>query len=150
MIVGSAADLDEVMEKMARAFDPCFDEAWTRGQCAGILSFSGVWLLLARVEGRPAGFALARAMADEAELLLLAVQPTARRAGIGRRMLEAVIAEAHARGAARLHLEMREGNPALFLYEGAGFHQVGRRPSYYRGKDGRVLDAITLSFSLVF
>src|SRR5262249_41473910 len=119
-------------------------------QCAGILSFPGVWLMLARVDGRPAGFALARTMADEAELLLLAVQPEQRRAGVGRQMLDAGADGARSRGAARLHLEMRDGNPAVFLYSAAGFRQVGRRPAYYRGKDGTPFDAITLSFPLVF
>lgn len=150
LVRGSAADLDEVMETMRTAFDPSFGEAWTRGQCAGIMSFPGVWLTLARRDGQPAGFALARVVADEAELLLLAVPPDQRRSGVGRRMLQAVAEEARVRGAAQLHLEMREGNPALHLYDAAGFRQVGRRPAYYRGKDGSVFDAITLSFPLDF
>ncbi len=148
LVVGGAADLDEVMGTMHAAFDPCFGEAWTRGQCSGILGLSGVWLLLARVDGRPAGFALARVVIDEAELLLLAVAPAERRAGVGRLMLDAVADEAHARGATRLHLEMREGNPAHFLYSAAGFREIGRRSRYYRGKDGRIFDAITLSCPL--
>ena len=150
LVRGSVTDLDEVMETMRIAFDPCFGEAWTRGQCSGIMSFPGVWLLLARRDGAPVGFALARAVADEAELLLLAVSPEQRRSGVGRRMLQAVADEARVRGAVQIHLEMREGNPALHLYSAAGFRQVGRRPAYYRGKDGRAFDAITLSFPLDF
>ena len=150
LVRGSAADLDEVMETMRTAFDPCFGEAWTRGQCSGIMTFPGVWLMLARRDSFPVGFALARAIADEAELLLLAVPPDQRRSGVGRRMLQAVAEEARVRGAVKLHLEMREGNPALHLYSAAGFQQVGRRPAYYRGKDGSAFDAITLSFPLVF
>lgn len=150
LVRGSTANLDEVMETMRSAFDPCFGEAWTRGQCAGIMSFPGVWLVLARQDGRPAGFALARTMADEAELLLLAVQPGQRRSGIGRQMLQAVADEARTRGAVKIHLEMRDGNPALHLYAATGFQQVGRRPAYYRGKDGTAFDAITLSHPLDF
>lgn len=148
LVVGTTADLDEVMETMHAAFDPCFGEAWTRGQCAGILVLSGVWLLLARVDGRAAGFALARVVLDEAELLLLAVPPSERRAGVGRMVLDAVADEARARGAVQLHLEMREGNPAYHLYCGAGFREIGRRSRYYRGRDGRIFDAITLSCPL--
>jgi ribosomal-protein-alanine N-acetyltransferase len=148
ILVGGAADLDEVMATMHAAFDPGFGEAWTRGQCAGILGLSGVWLLLARVDGRPAGFALARVVIDEAELLLLAVAPDERRAGVGRLMLDAVAEGARVRGATRLHLEMREGNPAYYLYSAAGFIEIGRRSRYYRGKDGRIFDAITLSCPL--
>ncbi|WP_298693004.1 GNAT family N-acetyltransferase [uncultured Sphingomonas sp.] len=145
LLTGTAADLGEVMQTMDAAFEPRFGEAWTRSQCAGILVLPGVWLVLARIDGEPAGFALARSVMDEAELLLLAVPPAQRRAGVGRALLAAIGEEACARGAERLHLEMRDGNPALFLYRQSGFDEVGRRPRYYRGRDGRAHDAITLA-----
>ena len=148
LLYGGTTDLAEVMSTMDAAFEPSFGEAWTRGQCGGILLLTGVWLLLARVDGQAAGFALARAVVDEAELLLLAVKPARRGAGVGRALLDAIADDAHARGAARLHLEMRDGNPAAFLYASAGFREVGRRARYYRGADGRVFDAITLACPL--
>lgn len=148
LIEGSAVDLDEVMATMQAAFDPLFGEAWTRSQCAGILGLGGVWLQLARCGGKAAGFALSRVVLDEAELLLLAVQPAQRRLGVGRALLAAVADEARIRGAIRLHLEMRDGNPAAHLYERAGFHEVGRRKRYYRGRDGSSFDAITLACRL--
>jgi ribosomal-protein-alanine N-acetyltransferase len=148
LIKGVAIDLDEVMATMHVAFDPTFGEAWTRSQCAGILGLGGVWLLLARRHGKAAGFALSRVVLDEAELLLLAVQPAQRRHGVGRTLLTAVADEARLRGAARLHLEMRDGNPAAHLYDGAGFHEMGRRKRYYRGRDGSSFDAITLACPL--
>jgi ribosomal-protein-alanine N-acetyltransferase len=146
--MGSAADLDEVMAIMDAAFDPCFGEAWTRGQCAGILGLAGIWLLIARIDGAAAGFALTRSVADEAELLLLAVHPAQRRSGIGRALLETVRRDARARNAIRLHLEMRDGNPAIHLYAAGRFSEVGRRAKYYRGRDGHVFDAVTLACSL--
>jgi ribosomal-protein-alanine N-acetyltransferase len=148
LIDGSAADLDEVMATMDEAFDPAFGEAWTRSQCAGIMGLGNVWLLLARHGGAAAGFALARVVLDEAELLLLAVQPAQRRSGIGRALLAAVSNQARGRGATRLHLEMRDGNPAAHLYQGAGFAEIGRRRRYYRGNGGSSLDAITLACAL--
>jgi len=148
LIEGTAVDLDEVMATMHAAFDPTFGEAWTRGQCSGILGLGGVWLLLARCDGQAAGFALSRVVLDEAELLLLAVQPMNRRLGVGGALLAAVADEARIRGAVRIHLEMRDGNPAAHLYEGAGFHEIGRRKRYYRGRDGSSFDAITLACRL--
>ncbi len=148
LVEGTAVDLDEVMATMHLAFDPAFGEAWTRSQCAGIMGLGGVWLLLARRDGQAAGFALSRGVLDEAELLLLAVQPDHRRFGIGRMLLDAVASEARSRGATRLHLEMRDGNPAAILYERAGFHEIGRRKRYYRGHDGSSFDAITLACRL--
>jgi ribosomal-protein-alanine N-acetyltransferase len=142
-------DMDAVMAIMAAAFDPTYGEAWTRSQCAGILPMAGVTLRLA--EGRNggvAGFALARAVADEAELLLIAVDPEAQQTGVGSALVEDFITLASANGARRLHLEVRDGNTAIALYERAGFSLVGRRRDYYRGTDGRKRDALTLALEI--
>jgi [ribosomal protein S18]-alanine N-acetyltransferase len=140
---GSMADLPEVMIAMSDAFDPEFGEAWTEAQCAGILGMPGSWLLIAWSGTEPAGFALARTIADEAELLLIAVRRRFRRQGIARALLVQASRDAGEAGAATLHLEVRDGNPALALYRGAGFVQVGTRRAYYRGRTGKVFDALT-------
>jgi len=141
--------IDSVMEVMETAFDPQFGEAWNRGQCLGILGLPGVWLVVARVDGVVAGFALARVVFDDAELLLIAVRPLWRGKGIGRALLDEIVLSAGRRGAARLHLEVREGNPALALYEQGGFAPVGRRRAYYTGNMGQTYDALTLSRTIV-
>ena len=138
-----ARDIDAVDMVMAVAFDPRWGEAWTRSQTLGVLAMPGVRLTLALVDEAPAGFALARAIVDEAELLLLAVDPARRRAGLGGALLRAVEADCAARGVRKLHLEVRSNNPALRLYTGRGFTQVGERRGYYRGRDGKVYDAHT-------
>ena len=146
---GSARDLDDVIHVMEAAFDDRFGEAWTRSQCAGILPMPGVNLVLARcADGRPAGFSLFRTVADEAELLLIAVSPDFRRRGIGRRLLEDFMAHARNIGASRVHLEVREGNPAILMYRTAGFSSEGRRRKYYRGRGGGEFDALTLGCAL--
>ena len=142
---GAAADLDDVVEVMGDSFDPRFGEAWTAAQCAGLLPLPGVWLTIARENGHALGFALARRVANEAELLLLAVRRTDQRRGIGKLLLERFIAEAKSLGADRLHLEVREGNHAVKLYEEFGFGLVGRRRNYYSGADGQCFDALTLA-----
>ena len=141
---GGVGDLDNVMRIMTAAFQPCFGEAWTRSQCAGILPMHGVTLTIAELGRQPVGFSLVRAVADEAELLLLAVDPTAQRRGIGQALLDEFIAGALARGAHRLHLEVREGNPAVALYRASGFSPAGRRRNYYHGPAGEAYDAVTL------
>lgn len=139
-------DMDAVMAVMAAAFEPTYGEAWTRSQCAGILPMAGVSLRLAdRGDGSIAGFALLRAIADEAELLLIAVDPAHQHKGIGAALVDDFVAFATARGARRLHLEVRDGNSAILLYERAGFILVGRRRDYYRGLDGHKRDALTLA-----
>jgi len=142
-------DMDSIMAIMATAFEPTYGEAWTRSQCAGIMPMAGVSLRLAeRGAGDIAGFALIRAVADEAELLLIAVEPAARQGGIGAALVDDFVAIATTQGARRLHLEVRDGNTAIALYERAGFSLVGRRRDYYRGKGGYKRDALTLALEL--
>jgi len=131
---------------MDDGFDPAFGEAWTAPQCSGLLPVPGVWLTLARAANEVIGFALARIVADEAELLLLAVKKKWQRRGVGHQLLESFRSTAIKRGAGRLHLEVREGNHAVKLYKQAGFSEVGRRRGYYSGRDGQVYDALTLSW----
>lgn len=141
---GGIDDLDAVMGIMSGAFSPCFGEAWTRSQCAGILPMNGVSLTIAEAGSGPAGFSLVRAVADEAELLLLAVDPAQQRRGIGQALLDEFIDEARSRGARKLHLEVRDGNSAMGLYLSAGFVPAGRRRNYYHGPEGEAFDAVTL------
>lgn len=143
---GTSGDLDDVMEVMDAAFGSRFGEAWTRSQCAGILPMAGVCLIVARdpATDNVIGFSLTRAVADESELLLLAVLPTHHRRGIGGRLLEDFMQRAGDHGAVRVHLEVRDGNPAVEMYRRAGFGPVGRRRNYYRAPDGSRFDAITL------
>ena len=136
-------DLPEVMVAMGDAFDPEYGEAWTEAQCAGILGMTGTWLLIARAGSEPAGFALLRTVGGEAELLLIAVRNRYRRRGIARALLAEATAFARREGVDILHLEVREGNPAAELYRGVGFEQVGTRRAYYRGRTGKVFDALT-------
>jgi ribosomal-protein-alanine N-acetyltransferase len=142
---GGLADLDAVMEVMRDSFDAAFGEAWTAPQCAGLLPMPGVWLSIARQGDRVVGFALARAVLREAELLLLAVSRGDQGQGIGAMLIERFLTVARQKGVEAVHLEVRDGNPALELYRRAGFREVGRRRNYYSGSDGRLFDALTLS-----
>ncbi len=142
---GDLLALDDMMQVMDDSFDPAFGEAWTGPQCAGLLPMPGVWLSLALDGAEVIGFALGRVVADEAELLLLAVRRTIQGRGVGQLLLDRFTAIAKRRGAQRLHLEVREGNRAIRLYKRAGFSEIGRRKNYYNGRDGEVYDALTLA-----
>jgi ribosomal-protein-alanine N-acetyltransferase len=142
---GSILDLDSVMAVMEDSFDPAYGEAWTAAQCAGLMPLPGVWLSVARQDGRTLGFALARIVLDEAELLLLAVKREDQHNGVGQLLLDRFRLVATARGASKLHLEVRDGNPAMHLYKRAGFTEAGRRRDYYTGHDGQIYDALTLT-----
>ena len=146
--VGRIGDLPDVDRIMREAFDPRFGEAWSPGQCAGVMALPGVRLTIASMDGRPAGFTMVRTILDEAELLLLAVRPSARRRGAGCALLRAAIAECAAHDVAKIHLEVRAGNEATMLYSAEGFTKIGERRGYYRGKAGKMFDAMTYEKSL--
>jgi len=147
---GDSGDIDAVMSIMDSAFGRQFGEAWTRSQLAGILPMAGERLMVARepYSDGAVGFSLFRTVADESELLLLAVAPTHHRRGVGQRLLEAFLEQARNDGVTRVHLEVRDGNPAVSMYRNVGFSPVGRRRNYYHGLDGKRFDAVTLAHRL--
>ena len=131
---------------MLESIPPDHGERWQSGDMASVLGMSGCGALVARLEGVAVGFALWRAVLDEAELLLLGVVPVARRSGLGRRLLTDSMNRLAGSGIIRLHLEVRANNDAaLALYESEGFMPVGRRSRYYLCQDGRRLDAVTFN-----
>lgn len=97
---------------------------------------------------RPGGFALARVIIDEAELLTIAVAPDQRRKGLGTELLRTVLDEARKRGAQTIFLEVAAGNlAALALYSAHGFGEVARRAGYYSDGD-QTDDAIVMRLDL--
>jgi [ribosomal protein S18]-alanine N-acetyltransferase len=83
-------------------------------------------------ETSPLGFLVAQHLAPEWELENIVVAHTARRKGLGMRLLNALLATARKTNSTCLFLEVRESNTAArTLYEKAGFEQTGRRKFYY-------------------
>lgn len=138
----------EAMAVMQTAFDDRYGEAWTAQQLAGFMSFPGVRLTLARIDRSCLGFSLSRQIVDEAELLLLAVEPKWHNRGVGSTLLKDFIAHARKSGIVTLHLEVRENNPAIQFYSDHGFENVHRRPAYYKGIDGVYYDAMSYKLTL--
>ncbi|MFL5489403.1 MAG: ribosomal protein S18-alanine N-acetyltransferase [Gemmatimonadaceae bacterium] len=79
------------------------------------------------------GYVIAFAVAEDAELLNVAVEPNSRGKGLAGQMLDAVLIELGARGVRTAFLEVRESNTAARgLYASRGFVEIGRRRNYYR------------------
>jgi [ribosomal protein S18]-alanine N-acetyltransferase len=78
------------------------------------------------------GFLVARHVASEWELENIAVASDAQRRGIGKGLLEALLAAAKQSKSEAVFLEVRESNAAASaLYRAVGFFVTGRRKSYY-------------------
>ncbi len=90
--------------------------------------------IVAQQAGRLAGFAVARQLApDEIEVLNMAVDPAARRRGVGRALLKVLLALP----GRVLYLEVRASNAAArALYASAGFVEAGVRKGYYAALPG--------------
>ena len=124
------------MAAIHRAAFPA-DEAWSRDvmslqldlpACFGFIAGSG-------------GMVLGRVMADESEIVTLAVIPAMRRLGLGGTLLRAAMTHAAAAGARKMFLEVAVTNdPAHSLYRAHGFVEAGVRRRYYAdGTDALVL-----------
>lgn len=137
-----------IPDDLASLHRACFTSPppWDAAAFAGMLTSPGVFL-----ETALTGFILGRVIADEAEVLTLAVDPAARRQGTGRDLLARFVALAHDRGAATAFLEVAANNhAAVALYAAAGFVESGRRRGYYRQPDGPRIDALVMSRPVSF
>ncbi len=96
------------------------------------------------------GYLLAWSVAGETEILEVAVDPSMRRQGIGKALLQRLVAEARGTGDCRLLLELRASNSgALALYKGMGFEECGQRRNYYKNPtEDAVLMTCNLGSSL--
>jgi [ribosomal protein S18]-alanine N-acetyltransferase len=120
-------------------------DAWSETVFCRQLGFPGVFGLL-----HPSGgLILVRVVADDAEILTLAVLPEARRGGIATALLHESGMIGAAMGASALFLEVSVANSAArALYTRTGFAPVGRRPGYYSDRsDALVLRRDILNLS---
>ncbi len=130
----NAAQLAELHQQ---AFDPQLGASWNEAAFAGLLRQSTVQAL-----GTKDGFILLQRVADEAEVLTLAVHPKARRSGLARALIQQA---QDAAKVARIFLEVAQDNaPARALYAACGFQETGRRLNYYKRPDGGRVDGVLM------
>lgn len=96
--------------------------------------------------GQVVGFASYWLVHDELHLLNLAAHPEHRRRGVGRRLMDHLVAVARDRGCRYITLEVRRGNHAAqALYGGHGFEAVGMRARYYSDGEDAIVMTLTLA-----
>jgi ribosomal-protein-alanine N-acetyltransferase len=135
-----ADDLPDVLEIERRSFP----QAWTPGMFLHELKvpFSRVTLVRASNGTHTTlGYVCRWLVGDEAHILNLAVHPDHRGRGLGRLLVNQVLAEAEATRATLVTLEVRRENTAArTLYRQLGFADAGVRRNYYgRGEDAIVM-----------
>ncbi|MDE0779780.1 MAG: GNAT family N-acetyltransferase [Alphaproteobacteria bacterium] len=112
-------------------FEPLPETPWSEMAMLAVLRMPGVHGVVASLDdGVPAGFMLGREMVDEAEILTMCVMPRFRRDGLAQALLQWFFDQVP--NATRIVLEVVVNNePAISLYESAGFRRVGLRLDYY-------------------
>jgi ribosomal-protein-alanine N-acetyltransferase len=91
------------------------------------------------------GFAIMEFGEERAHLVLLAVRPSHRRSGVGRRLVDWLLESARCAGIASIHLELRASNEAARrFYRTMGFYETVLVPGYYRSGEGRKEGALRM------
>jgi ribosomal-protein-alanine N-acetyltransferase len=146
--VAGPEDLDAIMAIEESTFTT---DAWSPQAMLSDLERKHCHYLVASRLGTPGlveGYAglLAPRGSGDGDIQTIAVAKSARREGLGRMLMQALIAEAAARQATQLFLEVRADNPnAQALYEATGFVPIGIRRGYYQPDD---VDGITMKLDL--
>ncbi len=142
--VATLDDLDAIMALETSTFA---SDAWSSESMASELASEHTRYLFAFDPADAdalAGYGglLAPRNSGDADIQTLAVNPTARRRGLGRMIVVALLAEAAVRGAGQVFLEVRADNPsARALYDSLGFEQIAVRENYYQpdGVDAQIM-----------
>jgi [ribosomal protein S18]-alanine N-acetyltransferase len=142
-------DLDALFAIDRECFQPGI--AYSRTDLRYYLSHPGSVSILAEDGETKAvlGFVIARHYLEKGlpvgHLITIDVRSAARRQGLGRMMMEAILARLSAAEVTRVKLEVATGNSvALDFYRRLGFSRTGRIPGYYMGK----LDALVMEKNL--
>ncbi len=122
-----------------------FGDPWSRAMFTRYLDDTAHYVfVVTALANRVAGYALAQCVADEAELLNIAVDPGLRSRGVGGALLDAVMVRTRQAGAGEMWLDVRASNgSARELYRARGFGEMAVRKRYYESprEDGIVLRA---------
>ena len=128
-VQNASEDLLSQIEQIEQA---CFSMPWTRSQLAAQLDPDRHIFLAAVQDGKVLGYVGMMYVLDEGYIANVAVAPEARRQGVGRALIAALLSRAETMGLAFVTLEVRPSNTAaIALYSAFGFESVGRRKKYY-------------------
>ena len=138
----AAAEMVEIMRRAYLATPHTGGRPWEHKQLSDQLAQEMSYALgITNTDtGALTAFVLYQQIIDEAEILILAVDPTVQRQGNGQRLMDAVLAQLEEQGCRNLFLEVACNNePAINLYVKFGLRVTGERRGYYQGLDALVM-----------
>ena len=111
----------------------CFSDPWSENSVASELDNPLSLWLVALVGAEVIGYVGSQSVMGESDMMNVAVSPKYRRTGVATRLIEALVDALRKKENHCLTLEVRASNtPAIALYEGMGFSEIGKRRNYYR------------------
>ena len=135
-------DLEVVMTIVNNSFTSPWSRSWLTG---ALQNRDDCFFSVSKLQGVASqhivGFAVYSFVIDQAHVMNIAVDPNYRGQQIGDALLEALIADAKARGSEQITLEVRTSNmSAIGLYRKHKFDVIGTRPNYYKdGEDAYIM-----------
>ena len=131
----------EDIEKITALERECFSDPWTADMFVLSLERPFFHGILIEENGEVLGYACQTVLFEDAEIENVAVAPAWRKNGLGKRLMERLVADAKGLEAEQIFLEVRVSNsPAIALYRGFGFEDVRIRKRYYAdGEDALVM-----------
>jgi [ribosomal protein S18]-alanine N-acetyltransferase len=122
-----------------------FRRGWSEQEVEALLLDRHVIAHRAMTARKLAGFIMSRLVADEAEILSVAVAGARCGRGLARALLNLHLRRLAGLGARAVFLEVDEGNAAAIrLYSRAGFQQISRRTNYYPAPAGPPAAALVM------
>lgn len=122
--------------RMASIEAACFSDPWPASAFDSLLESHTTRVTVATIDDVAVGYSVVFQVADESELANVAVDASARRRGVARTLVGALLDRATREGVLSMFLEVRESNAAArALYAAFGFTGMTRRRGYYRHPD---------------
>lgn len=120
------------IEAISGWLDSSYNNPWSVNTIAEVLEKKHYRVLVSEQASVVNGLCLFTLVADECNLLYIAVDAQYRKQGIGRQLLNALINQGQQQNISRVFLEVRESNQAaIALYNGMGFINSAERKNYY-------------------
>ncbi len=124
-------------EDLSRVYEieqTCFSSSsWQKEDFQAALAIPEQHYVVARQGNELLGFAALYIMVDVADLVNIAVDPMYRRKGVGKCLMEALLAKARDSHLTEMTLEVRSSNQAAInLYKHFGFEKLAVRRDYYK------------------
>ncbi len=139
----------EESEILTKIHEECFPRYWNRQAFTDFFSVAGTFAKLVEQGGEAVAMMVYRVSFEQAEIITLGVRPKFRGVGIADKLLADALSHCASLGAEKMFLEVEVGNePAIKLYEKAGFKHISRRKLYYQQLDGTLTDALVMSRKL--